>query len=121
KGATRRRTAFEIEPEAELGEKTQFEAHDHWRRDNGIVEMRKDFVERLVEAHMRVALRQQPHQRSHVTDAINRMRRRKKAGGPQICSFHSVVAEMLVEPRTPYRIDRIARLQHWLEPRSKSA
>ncbi len=70
---------------------------------------------------MRVALRQQPHQRGQVADPINRMRRREKTGGPQIHRFDRVVAEMLIEPRTPCRTDGIARLQHRLKSRSKSA
>ena len=61
---------------------------------------------------MRVALRQQPHQRGQMGDAIDRVRRAEEAGGAQVQPLDRVIAEMLVEPRPPGGAHAVAGLQH---------
>ena len=52
---------------------------------------------------MRVALRQQPHQRREMGHAVERMRRRQECRRRADQALDGVVAEMLVEPRPPGR------------------
>src|SRR5262245_16951061 len=52
---------------------------------------------------------------------IDGVRRRKEICRPQRKSFHRVIAKMLVEPCPPGGTQRIARLQHRFEPRSKTS
>src|SRR5262245_25953918 len=54
-------------------------------------------------------------------DPIDCVRRGKEIRGPQRKPFHRVVAQMLVEPRSPGRTERVPRLQYRLEPRPKAA
>ena len=54
-------------------------------------------------------------------DAIDCVRRREETSRAQVEAFHSVVAEMLVEPRPPGGAHGIARLQNRLEPRTEAA
>src|SRR5262245_18654435 len=70
---------------------------------------------------MRVTLGQQAHQRSQMTDTVDRVRGRKETGRPQIESLDGVVAEMFIESRPPSGAYAIARLEHRLKARARSA
>jgi len=118
--AAKRGAPIEIEAKAELREKLQFKAHSHRRRERSIVEVAQNFVERLVEIRMGIALWQQPHQSDQMTDAINRVRRGEETCRPQMQTFDRVVAKMFVEPCPPGSTHTISRLQYGLESRSKS-
>jgi len=107
-------TARKIEPEAEFGQHRDLEAHHQRRRERRLVEMGDHHGERLVQAGMGIALRQQPKQRRDRAEAIERNRRRdqpRSVGGEQL---DLVFAEMLVEPRPPGQRDGVAGLEHWL-------
>ncbi len=116
-----RHAAREIEPEAELGQKLQLEAHHHGCRGGSIVERIEDGGEFIVQPFMRIALGQQPHQRGKVRDAIDRMGRGKETRGPQVERLHGEIAEMLVEPRPPGGAHAVAGLQDRLHARGKAA
>src|SRR4051812_40229204 len=70
---------------------------------------------------MRVALRQQPHQPAEVRQSVERMGRTKEGGGAKLQTLHAVMAEMLIEPRTPDDANGIAGLQDRTQPRPRAA
>ena len=74
---------FQIEAEAEFGQHRELEPDEVGRRAAGIVEIVQRAVEHLVDVLVRIALRQQPHQRGQMGDAIGRVRRRQQGGRAQ--------------------------------------
>src|ERR1700741_118596 len=83
--------------------------------------MIENFLERDIKAAMRVALGQEPHQGSQMGDAINRVRDRKITRRTQAQALNCIIAEMLVQARSPGRAHAVAWLQDRFEPRTKSA
>src|SRR5579863_9804043 len=69
-----------------------------------------------MDARMRLAFGKQPAQRREVCHAMNRMRGREKTGRAQISALHRIIAEMVIKPRPPGRVQRIARLEHRAQP-----
>ncbi len=112
---------FQIEAEAEFGQHREFEPDEVGRRAAGIVKVVQRAVEHLEDVLVRIALRQQPHQRSQMGDAIGRVRRRQQGGRAQARALNGVISEMLVEPRPPHRGDAVARLQQRPHPLARTA
>src|SRR5664280_3114237 len=81
----------------------------------------REAVELAIEAGMRIALGQQPHQRGQMADAIDRVRRREEVRRAQARALHRIIAEMLVEPRPPGRAHGIADLQYRFHARAETA
>src|SRR5579862_3004850 len=70
---------------------------------------------------MRLALGKEPAQRGKMCHAVHGMGRREKSGGARLGGFDSIKPEMLVEPRSPRRAQRIAGLQHAAQPGAGAA
>ncbi len=54
-------------------------------------------------------------------DAVNRVRGVQVSRRAQVQRLHSIIAEMVVEPRPPGRAQRVARLQHGAQPPAGAA
>ena len=115
-GLAGRGAGFQIEPEAELGQHGQLEFDEMRCGFADVVEVIQGAVQQLVDAFMRIALRQQPRQRGQMRHAIDRVRRGQHGGRAQPDALDRIIAEMLVEPRPPYRAHAIAGLQQRPHP-----
>jgi hypothetical protein len=73
-GRTRRRAGLQIKPEAEFGEHREFKPDQMRGRAIHLVEIIQHVIEHLVNVFVRVALGQQPRQRSKMGHAIDRVR-----------------------------------------------
>ena len=117
----RRGAIGEIEPETAFGEHGKLEAHHMGGGLSGILEIVERLLQHLVDVLMRIALRQQAHQRGQMGHAIDRMRGRQQRAGTELRAFDGVGAEMLVEPRPPNRAHAVAGLQERPHPRAGAA
>src|SRR6478735_9390522 len=111
-----RRAGREIEPEAELGQELQLEAHDTRAGMAGNGEAVEHLVQGGMELRVRVAFGQHAAERGEMRDAVEGVRDRQERRRARIDGLDRVVTEMLIEPCAPDAADAVARLQYRSQP-----
>src|SRR5262249_60802650 len=113
------RAGRKVEVEAELGQKTELEAHHPHSGGVGVTHVVHEVVERRVDFRVRITFGKQATQSSDMDRAVDRMRRGQKLRGAKAQAFGGKSAEVLVEPRAPYDVGRGAGPQHRPQPRTR--
>src|SRR3954467_13448673 len=101
----------EIEPEAELGQELQLEAHDARAGMVRIEQAIEHPVQRRVDLWALVALWQHAAERGVMSDAVARIRGTCARRRPRIERLDRVVTEMFIEPCAPVTTNSVTRVQ----------
>ncbi len=111
RGLPGHRAIFQRQPETELAEHRQLEMDHVHGRAADVVEIVERMLEPRKDFLVRIALRKEPRNRGQMGDAVNAVGGCQQRRGAQLQTLDRVGAEMLVEPRPPYRADAVAGLQ----------